>query len=123
MASATAPFTPIGLMRHRVSIVKLVPASDGMGGNAGMATKDVADVWCAITPASASEKMAAAAVQEERSHTVNMRYRAGIDATCRVLYVRNGVSRHFRITGVVNIAEKNRELELSCVELLAEATP
>ena len=122
MAPSGVVFTPIGLMRQRVSVVKLAPASDGMGGNAGMATTDVCDVWCSIVPVSAAEKLAAAAVNEERSHTVSMRYRDGIDATCRVNYTRGGVTRQFRITGVVNLAERNRELQLSCVEVMAEAT-
>lgn len=50
--------------------------------------------------------------QSELTHEINIRYRKGLDSSMIIVYD----NRRFDIQYVKNIEEKNKELELICVE-------
>lgn len=79
----------------------------------------VETVWADISPLSVRDLIAAGQTQSEVSHRVKVRYSssiAGIDASWRVLYG----SRVFVISGVRNLEEDSRVLELICSEGLRD---
>jgi SPP1 family predicted phage head-tail adaptor len=79
----------------------------------------VATVWADISPLSVRDMLAAGQMQSEVSHRVKVRYSstiAAIDASWRVLYG----SRVLVISGVRNLEEDSRVIELICGEGMRE---
>lgn len=80
---------------------------------------NVASVWAEISPLSVRDLLAAGQMQSEVSHRVRIRYEsavAAINSSWRVLYG----TRILVISGVRNINEADREIELLCSEGLRE---
>lgn len=80
---------------------------------------NVASVWAEISPLSVRDLLAAGQMQSEVTHRVRIRYEssvATIDSSWRVLYG----ARVLVISGVRNINEADREIELLCHEGLRE---
>ncbi len=73
---------------------------------------NVATVWAKVKPLQGRELFQAAQVQEEVTHSVTIRYRAGVTADQRISYD----SRTLQILGIVNVNEENIWLAMSCVE-------
>lgn len=87
-------------------------------GEQGIAPTVVATVYGKIEPLSTQQQFLAAQQQSSTTHVITVRYCseiAAIDASWTVLYG----TRVFAISGVRNIEERNRVLELDCVEGLA----
>jgi SPP1 family predicted phage head-tail adaptor len=113
------PSTSVGARPHRISLQNPGPAvPDGDGG--------YTQSWIDLVPPAASaeikpatardlERVAAGTVLSTATHMVTIPYRAGVTTQTRVLY--NG--RSFSVTGVSNPEEKNVELILVCVEVVA----
>jgi len=105
-------------MRQVVTL--LLPAaggSDGMGGADGASASVFATTRAMVSPVTSRERDQAMSVQTERTHRVNMRYRAGVT---EAMVVGLG-TRRFRIAGVRDLEERHREIELACVEIGNEA--
>lgn len=100
-----------GQLRHRISIEALERTEDDAGG---VTEEWVAHVsaFASIMPIGASEAFKMGAVQGSVSHRVRMRYQSGVVPSMRVVHA----SRAFLITGVRNLSEESRWLELDCVE-------
>lgn len=103
-----------GELRHRVRIQQLVTGRDDTGGFSET-WADVATVWAAIEPIRGREYFEAQQVNAEVSHRIKCRYRSGILPVMRAVF---GV-RIFRIEAVINVDERNRELQLMCIEAVA----
>ena len=78
---------------------------------------DVFTAWAQIQALSANEILAAQAVNSRVTHTITVRYRAEFAnpaqiAALRVLYS----GRVFNISGMLNVDERNAEVELPCYE-------
>ena len=101
-----------GRMRHRGVLEAATLAADGSGGHIA-AWQPVADVWVAIEPVSAAERVRADRLQHGISHRLAMRYRAGVTAGQRI----RARGRTFRIHGAVNWRERDRFLLLDCEEV------
>ena len=101
-----------GRMRHRGVLEAPALAADGSGGHTA-AWQTVADVWVAIEPVSAAERVRADRLQHSISHRLAMRYRAGVTAGQRI----RARGRTFRIHGAVNWRERDRFLLLDCEEV------
>lgn len=100
-----------GDLRHRVTIQQLVTVYDEYNQPVEM-WQDLTTVWAAIEPLSGREYWQAKAVNAEVTHRVRMRYRAGITPEMRLVF--NG--RVFEILAVLNLEERNIELQLLCKE-------
>lgn len=105
-----------GSLRRRLVIeAPTALVSDGAGGT--VASVDgwapVATVWASVNQASGRDLMQAEQHGERATHVIEMRYRAGIDDTCRL---REG-ARVFRITSVADPEERHRSLVITVDEV------
>lgn len=106
-----------GALRQIVRIETPIETPDGAGGSTTAWTL-VCEPRAAVTPLSGRERALQSANDADVSHTVTLRFRAGITPKCRLVYG----SRVFRIVAGLDVEERHRELTLSCLEVLAEAT-
>lgn len=110
--------TPIGMMRHKITIEVPSTSSDGQGGftRTGWTTKYTA--WAFIEPLSANQRIFADQKAMAVSHKITLRYRKdqSPDVTMRVNYTQGSTTRYFQITGLMNVDERNRYLTLLCKE-------
>lgn len=100
-----------GRLRHRVTFQERALIANGYGEEEEI-WSDVSDRWVSIMPAKADEIAAAGTVQAQVSHTIRLRYWSAVTHQFRVVYG----SRTFNIDSVRNIGERDRELELLCLE-------
>jgi len=101
-----------GELRRRVTIQQRTTTLDTYGGQSTAWTDFAKNVPCSISPLNGRELMAAQAVNSEVSHTISMRYLAGLTAAMRILYG----TRVFNIQGVINVDERNREMTVLASE-------
>lgn len=104
----------IGDLRHQITLQAPTRIADGMGGFT-VAWVDMATVWAAIWPVSATEQIQAAQPVMTVSHRIRMRYLAGVKAAWRVKFG----NRYFNIVSIVNPNERNQMLDLLCKEASA----
>lgn len=100
-----------GELNKRITLRQQTKASDGMGGTA-VTWADVATVWAAIWPVSASEQTQAQSTTMVISHRIRIRYRSVLKASWRIKFG----NRYFNIVSVVNPNEANEFLDLMCKE-------
>lgn len=106
--------TVVGNLRHRVIIQGKQTTPDGMGGFVE-AWQDIATVWGDVRPLRGQERYVAQQAVSEVTHKVTIRYMSGIAPGNRILFD----GRVFDILAVINVAERNRWLELLCSEVVA----
>ena len=102
-----------GTLRHKVTIQTMTDGKDAVGSPTETAST-LAKVWAAITPLNAGEVFRADHFEGDVTHRIRLRYRAGITPKMRVIYG----SRTFDIRSVLNVDERNRELELAVTEIV-----
>lgn len=107
-----------GKLRHRVTLQRYVLGSPSqtLTGAPDGGWEDYLTVSASIEPISGREPFLAQAHLSEITHKVRMRYRDGITSAMRVSW--NG--RLFDIKYSMNWEERNRELQLLCVEGVSE---
>jgi SPP1 family predicted phage head-tail adaptor len=96
-----------GRLRHRITIQDYTESQNSFGE----ATKnwtDYATVWAAVEPVKGREFWESQQINAEITTKVTMRYLAGIKPKMRILYD----TRIFEIDSVINVDERNRELQL-----------
>ena len=101
-----------GKLRRIVTIEQVALAQDGTGAPVETWSTFAANVWADIEEATGREQIQAGQVNPVRPVTIRIRYLAGVTDTMRVIYG----TRTFQIETAVNVQEKNRELELTCLE-------
>ena len=101
-----------GKLRRVVSIQSATLATDAMGTPQPTWTNFVAKCYAQISEAGGKETIQANQINAQQVITVTIRYVAGITPKMRVVYG----SRVFEIMTVTNINERNRELDLACLE-------
>jgi len=101
----------IGELNKRIIIQYPTIAKDALGS---MVTtwNEVATVWAAIWPVSASEQVRNNATSMVITTKIRVRYRSVLKASWRVKYG----NRYFSIEGIVNPNESNEWLDLLCKE-------
>ena len=101
-----------GRLRHRIEIQR---ATEGRNQHGGVEEdwQPIATRWAAIQPFRARELFAAQQVQSQVTHRIWMRYFEGLQSTDRIKFGQ----RIFNIDGIRNIDERNRELEVFCMEV------
>lgn len=102
-----------GDLRHRITIQHPDYTQDPVTGEMTPSWVELAKTWASVEPLSTREFIAAAANQSKVSARIVIRYRAGIDATMRILH-RDKV---YNVEGV--LADKVSGLEyltLPCSE-------
>jgi SPP1 family predicted phage head-tail adaptor len=113
------PDVRAGRRRHLVTLANLGGAvPDGDGGYTETATPlSPPTVWATITPATEKdlERAGTGTVLSTASHIVSMRYHSGVTTKTRITFG----SRTLNVTGVANPDERNIELVLVAVEVVA----
>lgn len=107
-----------GTMRRRITIQNSTPTQN-TSGDMVPSWGTYYTCWAEIQPATGRELMAAAQVQANISHTITIRWPGTsytISPSMRVLYK----SRYFDIQAVINLDERNRTLQLLCLERVGE---
>lgn len=103
-----------GRLRHRVTIQQVTRTRDGFGQPVE-SWSAFATVWAAVEPLRGREYFAAQQFAAETTHKITLRYLASVLPSMRVLFG----SRVFRIEAIKDSAERNVQMELMCVEVLA----
>lgn len=102
-----------GRLRELVTIQRATSARDSHGQP--IETWSAHTTWrCEIAPVRGREYFAAQQFAAETTHKLTGHWISGVLPTDRVLHG----SRVFRIESVINVGERNRVLELMCVEVL-----
>ncbi len=101
----------VGKLRHRLTIQQEQRAGDA-GTGVTIVWAKVAEVWGSVKPLSGRETLQAMQLQARISHSIRIRYRAGITVGMRVLFG----TRAFNIRAVKNVDERNRWLDIMADE-------
>ncbi len=96
-----------GKLNQRVTLQRRAAGEDAMG-QANGAWEDVAPLWAQVLPLRGREYFAAAAVQQETSVKVTIRYRPDVTPSMRLVW--QGVP--YDITSVVQLGGRKFWLEL-----------
>lgn len=98
---------------HGIKLQKLAtPATKGRLGGEVKVWEDYATVLAFVQPLNGREYFADKQVQAETSHKVTMWYQPGITSEMRVIFG----GKVLEIESVINIDERNIELQLMCVD-------
>jgi SPP1 family predicted phage head-tail adaptor len=104
-------FTPVGEMRRLIRIQTISTAPTASGQTTGDEA-DYIEAWARIEPMSQREIWLARAQQDLSTHKINMLYRDGITPKMQAIYD----GRVFNFTGVTDLMEMHRELEIMAIE-------
>ena len=100
-----------GRLRFRITIQQ--PADTiGSAGEIDQAWTTYAVRWASIMPLSGKEFYASKQLNAETTHKITIRYTSGVTTKMRVSYD----SRIFAIESIINFGERNKEMQLMCVE-------
>ena len=109
------PRSTIGKKRHRLTLRQppSVPAPDASGEDLGAYTS-VATRWAEVEPLAGRELWAAQQVQADVTHTVTLRYYAGLGPKWELLWG----TRTLRVESVLNPGERHgtTDMVLLCKE-------
>lgn len=100
-----------GRLRHQITIQGTTETQNSYGEPV-TAWTDFASVRAEITPISGREYFAAQEVRSDVTHRVRLRYLSGVTSQMRIMFG----SRIMDIESVINVNERNHELQLMCVE-------
>ncbi len=115
---SNSPVLQAGKLRHRVTIVKPTLVQDAAGGWNAFQDVVICTMWATIEALTGTEKFAAHEFSTEVTHAIYMRHPrtlvpGGIQGKMNVNYGK----RTFMIEAVLNADERNKLLELICVEI------
>jgi SPP1 family predicted phage head-tail adaptor len=99
-------------LNKRIVIESKTQTPDDYGGNT-VAWATFATVWAQIKPIKWLERFHSEKLENEVTHKIVIRYKTGIKANMRILYD----SRYFQITGITDIDEAKRYIEILAQEL------
>jgi SPP1 family predicted phage head-tail adaptor len=100
-----------GTLRRQIVIQQPTQGQDGIGGLTQVWTT-FGTSYAAIVPNNGREAIQAQQLSAQQPVLIRMRYLPGVQPKMRALYG----TRIFEIASVANLQERNRELELTCVE-------
>lgn len=105
-----------GKLRHLVTIQSPVSTKDDSGGPVISSWVNLSPetTYASIEPIGGRELWALQMANSLTTHRITIRYQQGITARCRVKYG----DRYFQISAVLNVEERNRELQLLCTEIV-----
>lgn len=103
----------VGTYRHRVTVQAATETQNSQGEPiAGWA--DETTVWASVEPLVGRELLLAQQTVALVTHRVGMRYLAGLTAKKRLVFN----ARPFNILNVMNLEERNIEMELMAQEIV-----
>ena len=105
-------------MRHKITIQSPAGSSDALGERTTV-WSDMAKVFASVEPLRSTEIIAASQSQMEVTHRVILRYDSALASMTHGWRLLFG-ERVFVINGIINRDERDRQLELLCIEGLRE---
>lgn len=108
----------IGRLTHRVTLQSSSGSADSFGQPSPV-WSSVGTYWAQVSPLSGREAERARQVRADTTHTVTMRDVYAITPEMRLLYG----SRVLNVVEVRNIDEADKELRLTCSEVLSGSAP
>lgn len=106
-----------GDRRHRVLLQQRSTEQDEYGQPVE-AWKNVQGLWCSIVPQGGKEVTVGDGVRNSAQYIISTRYVAGITAAMRLDYK----GRFFNVININNIDERSREMQITCIEGLSDAS-
>ncbi|MCA9312662.1 MAG: phage head closure protein [Phycisphaerales bacterium] len=107
--------TPIGKLRHRVTVQRATEERDSYGQPV-QTWSDIGRVWARIRPLSGREYIAARQVQADLTHEVTIRPFDGLTPKDRLEFTRNNSTRVLNIDSIADDEERGRFVILRCIE-------
>jgi SPP1 family predicted phage head-tail adaptor len=107
-----SPPSPIGALRHRVTIEAPVDTPDESGGFT-RAYVALARVWARVQPGSARQQFVEQRLEQSRTHLVTIRWRGDVKSQMR--FDHRG--RKLVVESVVDPDETRRFLQCRCEEI------
>lgn len=105
-----------GKLRHRVTLQKLT-MSRGLSGGEKQEWVDVCTVWARVSPLSGKYLFAAQQNHSEVTGTIDIRYRADINAKMRATHE----GKIYSIHAVIDFELRHKELKLMVSEGVSES--
>ena len=103
-----------GKLRHRVTIKQKSTTRDAAGGEV-VAWTTFATVWGSVEPMRGQEYLEANRVGAQVDTRIRIRYASGVLPSMQAVYG----SHTYDILSVINVEERNIEMQLMCKEKLA----
>lgn len=110
-----------GQLRHRVTLEQLAAGDPDAFGQVPEVWESVADLYVSIEPQRLAEDVGESTGGRQLgqvTHTVRTRPQSGDKAPQPAMRLKLPGGRILHIVGVLNVAERGRELELLCQEVL-----
>ena len=104
-----------GVLRTLVGLWSPGEGRDRIGG-VTETWAHIDDVWARIVPLRGQERYAAQMVRPETSHRVELRYRSDVKPSWELRWNDGSDDRVLKITGVLDVEERQERLQLECVE-------
>lgn len=101
-----------GDLKKLIDIESISVTSDGMGAYVESWSTYKKNVWAAIWPVSAKERIQSGKVEAEITHRIRIRYMDGVTSAMRIKY---GIT-YFKIVSVINVGMENRMIDILAVE-------
>ena len=100
-------------LRHRITFMKPTAASVNSMGEEILQYAHTLTVWAEVTPLTGREYEESQKIRAETTYRVTTRFFKDITNDMRILYN----NREFDVVSVLNINERNRELQIICSEV------
>ena len=105
-----------GRMRHPIKVQRATTTSTNAYGEPTLGWLNLFSSWAQITPLTGRELFAAQQVNSETTHGVRMRHNPGETVTPKDRITFNDGNTILNIIQIMNVDERDRELELLCKE-------
>lgn len=123
-----------GRLRYRAAIQKVPKTASATGAPIAGAAETFANVWADLEPMTGSatgrsyqttgEPFGGGRETARQLWTVTLRYLAGVLTTMRVLFTDGpAAGRPLEIVAVENVRGRQREMQLTCLEMRTAGTP
>jgi len=103
----------IGKLRKKIDIMKPLETADSYGDQVKNWTYVAVNRWAEVNPKSGRESFLRQQTIDEKAVTFGIRYLEGITPKMKVVYG----NVDFNIQSIVNVDERNRELQLECTRV------
>lgn len=100
-----------GMLRHKITIERESQVQDNVGGYSS-SWSTLSQPFAFIKPMSGNERFWANRLESNLTHRIFLRYITDITTKDRIIYD----GREFQIRAIINVEERDKWLELHCVE-------
>lgn len=106
-----------GRLRHRLAVQRQNSAPDAYGEDTGT-WSEIVQTRGDVEPLQGKELWEAQKATAEVTHRITMRYGVDVLPEDRVINTTGAAHVTYEVTAVINVAQRNRELQVMCVERL-----